>query len=137
MLSEIIAGFPNITELHLGCAAAVPLLLRRAHPCSRARSRGRHRYCKKLTQESIVTIGRGCSKLTKLDISRTGVTDLSEIGRGCSKLTELDISGTGVTDLSEIGRGCPDLESLNLAHVHCTDISEIARGCRKLKSLCV
>ena len=47
MLSEIIAGFPNITKLNVGCVAVVPLLiLRRAsHPCSRARYRGRHSRC--------------------------------------------------------------------------------------------
>ena len=63
------------------------------------------------------------------------MTDLSEIGRGCSKLTELDISETGVTDLSEIGRGCPDLESLNITKSGVTDLSEIGRGCPKLTSL--
>ena len=89
MLSEIIAGFPNITKLHLGCAAAVPLLLRRAHPCSRARSRGRHRYCKKLTQESIVTIGRGCPHLEELFLGHFHCTDISEIARGCRKLKSL------------------------------------------------
>ena len=32
MLSEIIAGFPNITKLRLKCVAVVPLLLLRRAP---------------------------------------------------------------------------------------------------------
>ena len=80
-------------------------------------------------------IGRGCSKLTKLDVSRTGVTDLSEIGRGCPDLESLNITNSGVTDLSEIGRGCPDLESLNITNSGVTALGEIARGCPKLTSL--
>ena len=63
------------------------------------------------------------------------MTDLSEIGRGCSKLTKLDISETGVTDLSEIGRGCPDLESLNITNSGVTALGEILRSCPKLISL--
>ena len=80
-------------------------------------------------------IGRGCSKLTELDISETGVTDLSEIGRGCPDLESLNITKSGVTDLSEIGRGCPDLESLNITNSGVTALGEILRSCPKLISL--
>ena len=92
MLSGIIAGFPNITKLRLKCVAVVPLLiLRRAHPCSRARSRGRHRDCEKLTQKSIGTIGRGCPDLEDLNLAYVACTDISEIARGCRKLKSLDL----------------------------------------------
>ena len=93
MLSEIIAGFPNITKLSVRCVAVVPLLiLRRAsHPCSRARYRGRHSRCEKLTQESIGTIGRGYPDLEELNLSHVHFTDISEIARGCRKLKSLDL----------------------------------------------
>ena len=92
MLSEIIAGFPNITKLRLKCVAVVPLLLlRRAHPRSRSCSRGRRRSCKKLTQASIVTIGRGCPEIEELNLAHVRFTDMNEIARGCSKLKSLDL----------------------------------------------
>ena len=92
MLSEIIAYFPNITKLYLRCVAAVSLLLLRRAPPMLARSpTWPRRYCKKLTQESIVTIGRGCPDLEELDLAHVRFTDISEIARGCRKLNLLDL----------------------------------------------
>ena len=118
MFSEIIAGFPNITKLRLKCVAVVPLLLlRRAHPRSRSCSRGRRRYCGKLTQASVGTIGRGCPDLEELNLTRVQFTDISEIARGCRKLKSLDVhSCHKLTVLPKELFDIPTLTKLDCSH---------------------
>ncbi|WP_448189670.1 S8 family serine peptidase [Azospirillum sp. sgz301742] len=66
----------------------------------------------------------GLSGLQLLDLSRTGVTDVSALS-GLSGLQFLDLSWTGVTDVSALS-GLSGLRSLYLHEARVTDVSALA-----------
>jgi len=82
----------------------------------------------------------------RVDLTSTGVTDISEIGRGIGKAPNLsevhvELNGTGVNDISEIGRGiktAPKLAKFVLKCELCkdlVDVQELGRGIGKAPNL--
>ena len=73
---------------------------------------------------------RGCSSLTKLDLSNfdtSDVTDMNEMFSGCSGLTSLNLSNfntSNVTDMYGMFSGCSGLKSLVLIEEFNTSLEE-------------
>ena len=69
------------------------------------------------------------SKLTKLDLSWTEVSDVSALGQ-CTNLVKLDLSNTEVSDVSALGQ-CTNLVKLSLWGTQVTDVTALAK-CTKV-----
>ncbi|KAG2254536.1 hypothetical protein Bca52824_084672 [Brassica carinata] len=104
-----------------------------------------HCHDLKLTDHSLYSLARGCTNLTKLNLS--GCTSFSDtalayLTRICRKLKVLNLCGCveAVSDsaLQAIGENCSQMQSLNLGW--CEKISDdgvmsLAYGCPDLRSL--
>lgn len=86
--------------------------------------------CKKLTDATCQALSKHCSKLQKLNLDSSGITDLSlkALSDGCPQLTHINISWcTLITEngVEALARGCPKLKSF------------ISKGCKQITSRAV
>jgi hypothetical protein len=78
------------------------------------------RWCKQITDTSVIEIAKRCSQLTLINLNNCNqITDASviEIAKGCSQLTSINLyCCQKITDTSiiEIAKGCSHLTSIDL-----------------------